>query len=303
MPQFPRGWSVSAAVSPFVAAGAGVIRRRAQSSSPHFRSPGGESALPSSRNLCARALTRVAAVVFLLAGVVGTGTAFAQVPAMGQEPVPTEGAEQAPAPDRIVVALLPILIHSMDSQDFLRAGLSDMLQSRLAREPQLAVLPIRDASAATNDLETARAQATAAGAAYVVYGTFTHFGDGASVDLTCAPVQGDPFGPREVFVHAGTLGGIIPTLDGLMDRVARYILEGPSEVATVAAIPGGPASDSASAEGGSAASSAELEALKARIETLERTLGIESEGDEVAVDDDIEVPGIFQVYDEDTAPN
>ncbi len=88
-----------------------------------------------------------------------------------------------------------------------------------------------------------------------------------------------------------------------MDRVARYILEGPSEVATVAAIPGGPASDSASAEGGSAASSAELEALKARIETLERTLGIESEGDEVAVDDDIEVPGIFQVYDEDTAPN
>lgn len=241
--------------------------------------------MPSSRHTCALGFTRSALAALLLAGLLGHGA-----PSAAQE-----------APKRTVVALLPILIHSMESQDFLRAGLADMLQSRLGREAQLAVIPVRDPATATNDLATARSHAGAAGAEYVVYGTFTHFGDGASVDLTCAPVQGDAFGPREVFVHAGTLGGVIPTLDGLMDKVARYIIDGPTELPAQVTLPAAAAQAPGAGDGTPPPG---LEALARRVELLEQTLGIESEGGEaVAADDDIEVPGIFQVYDEDTAPN
>ncbi len=202
------------------------------------------------------------------------------------EPAPAQAA--APAAERTLVALLPIVIHSIEDQTFLRSGLGDMLLSRLAREPQLAVLPVREPDSATTDLETARAAVRGTGAKFVIFGSFTHFGAGASVDLVCAEVAGDAHGPRQVFVHAGSLGEIIPTLDGLADRIARYIVLGPTPRPTLTA-----------ERGGGGGSPPDLEDLRRRVEALEQAMD-----GELAVEEEIEVPGIFQVYPEgESAPN
>ncbi len=226
--------------------------------------------------LCGGRPACVGLVALLLALVAGAPAA------RGQDATPPP-VDAAPPSERIVVALLPLVIHSLDDQSFLRDGLSDMLLSRLGRDQRLAIVPVAGEGVATNDLETARGHARGVGAAYVVYGSFTHFGQGASVDVSAAAVDGDTFGPRQVFVHAGALGEIIPTLDGLADRVTRFVLEGPAQVA--GAVGGG---------GAEGASSAELEDIVRRLEALERAVD-----PEVAVEGDVEVPSIFQVYPED----
>lgn len=188
------------------------------------------------------------------------------------------GADTARAETRKRVALLPVVIHAMEEQAYLRDGLHDMLLARLARDPEIAAIAVKGDTAAAADLEAARAQGREAGAEFVVYGSFTHFGEGASLDLFCAPVADGAEAPRQVFVHAGSLGQIIPTLDGLVDRVARYVTEGAIEVAESGPAAGTP-------------SPASLRALEQRIEAIEQALesGVQAE-------EQVEVPGIFQVY-------
>jgi hypothetical protein len=200
-----------------------------------------------------------------------------------------QGAGQrAIAEDRAVVLLLPIVIHSMDQQQYLRDGLSDMLFSRLAREKRIAAIRATDPATATIDLEKARAHAAQLGAQYVVFGSFTHFGEGASLDLTCAPVEGGQGSPRQVFVQSGTLGEIIPALDRLVDRMTVYVVEGEAperDAATVAA--------GAHNNGGNPGS-VSLQDLLRRVEALEQAV---QTGEPVgATDDELQLPGVFDVY-------
>lgn len=123
--------------------------------------------------------------------------------------------------------LLPIVVHSSEDPDYLRAGLSDMLAARFERIGALDLLRAEEDEDGTTDPEEARKVGRELGADYVLYGSFTRFGQGASLDVQCAPVsalasgrQAEPL--REIFVHSGSIGEIIPDLDELAGKVSRF---------------------------------------------------------------------------------
>ncbi len=132
----------------------------------------------------------------------------------------------ARAEDRIRIALLPMVVHSAESPEYLRAGLSDMLSSRLERVPDFEVVRVDDPKAATTQLSKALRVAEKSDAAFVLFGSFTRFGTGASLDVHCASTHvesgRDPL--REIFVHSGSIGDVIPDLDDLVGKVARFVI-------------------------------------------------------------------------------
>lgn len=135
---------------------------------------------------------------------------------------------QAAPPEPIKIALLPMVVHSAESPEYVRAGLADMLTARLERVPDFDVIRIDEESAATTNLEKALRVARKAGARYVVFGSFTRFGMGASLDIQCAATDeyqtDDP--SRDIFIHSGTLADVIPDLDDLVGKVARFVVAG-----------------------------------------------------------------------------
>jgi TolB-like protein len=158
------------------------------------------------------------------------------------------------------VALLPLVVHSGEGRDYLQQGMTDMLVSRLGRERRIAVIPVEDAATATTDAAAARKTGDANHAAYVVFGSLTRFGEGASVDLAVASTAQAEREPRKIYVHAETMGALISLLDGAAERVAGAVLGGAE--APVAAGP-----DTASA-----ASTSEVQELRRRVEALERAI-------------------------------
>ena len=135
-------------------------------------------------------------------------------------------ANGAQAADEIRIALLPTVVHSSESPDYLRAGLADMIASRLERVQEFDVLRIDDPATATTNLESALATARESEADFVLFGSFTRFGTGASLDVQCASVRVEsghkPL--REIFVHSGSIGDVIPDLDDLVGKVARFVI-------------------------------------------------------------------------------
>lgn len=171
------------------------------------------------------------------------------------------GAVAAGAQGRVRVAVLPVVVHAMDQEPYLRDGLADMLASRLGQQPGIAVIRVDEADQATNDGGAARASGRSAGAEWVLFGSFTRFGEGASLDLRCVPVAGDgPTDPRHIFVQAGQLAEIIPRLSGVAERVAAEVRGGAGDAASVAATP---------TPSDKAAPGNELEELRRRVEKLE----------------------------------
>jgi TolB-like protein len=158
------------------------------------------------------------------------------------------------------IVILPVVVHSTDSPDFLRAGLSDMLASRLSQVKDFSVIRIDDPAKATTDIAAAQNAARSSGAEYVLFGSFTRFGEGASLDLQCASVAAGENASRQVFVQAGTLGEIIPKLDDVAGRVAAYIESGGTNVPAVSAAPPRAAD----------VSRTEVEDLRRRIDALEK---------------------------------
>jgi outer membrane protein insertion porin family len=158
--------------------------------------------------------------------------------------------------ERRTVAILPVVVHALEQQAYLRDGLADMLASRLGQQPGIGVIRVNDPEQATVDADAARAAGRAVGAQWVLFGSFTRFGEGASLDVRCVPVAapGDP-GPRSIFVQAGQIAELIPRLDGLAERVALHVM------GRDPATPGGAAS---------AGGSSELDELRRRVEALER---------------------------------
>jgi TolB-like protein len=124
------------------------------------------------------------------------------------------------------IAVLPVVVHSGASDSsYLSDGLSDMLSARLEQLGGMAV--VREASDAKPPARIAQAveRGKALGADYVVFGSFTQFGDGASLDLQCAPVRAaDPEAVRSLFVQSGAIGDIIPKLDDVVDKIAYFVL-------------------------------------------------------------------------------
>ena len=165
----------------------------------------------------------------------------------------------AAAQARQRIAVLPVVIHSMDQQAYLQDGLADMLSSRLGQHPGVGVIRVDEAGTATTDAAEARNHGRAAGGDWVLFGSFTRFGNGASLDLRCVRVDGsDGDEGRSVFVQTGTLEQIIPRLSNVAERIAAHVHAGPGAAAPVAA--GTPAQP---------ADAAALRALRKRVEALE----------------------------------
>lgn len=172
------------------------------------------------------------------------------------------GSEAQP---RVRVALLPVVVHSTGEGEYLQRGIGDMLGTRLERNGALSVVRVQELAKATLDPEAARRAAQAAGAAFAVFGSFTQFGDGASLDLRCVSAQGGGGDDeRSVFVQAGTAGELIPRLDEVADRIGRYVVA-PGAAAPVAAGPAAPAARTPA----SPALKGEVDALRSRVERLE----------------------------------
>ncbi len=175
--------------------------------------------------------------------------------------VPTAAlAESAPK-----LLLLPILVHSAEDPTYLREGLDDMLTARLQRIGALDLIEPDVNTPGTTQLARARELARRLGADYVLFGSFTRFGQGASLDVQCAPVatgrDREPL--REIFVHSGSIGDIIPDLDELAGKVSRFA-HGEVVVSSVPASPAG-------AQAG-AVSARDYQTLLGRVTALERNL-------------------------------
>lgn len=144
------------------------------------------------------------------------------------------------AEERVRIALLPVVVRSAEGREYLQQGLADMLVARLARSERLAVVPVEGGDKATIDPESARKTGEANGAEYVVFGSFTRFGEGASLDLQCASVRDAERAPRHVYVHAASMAALMPLLDGAADRLTYSVLGAPPEGTAVAAPPPAP---------------------------------------------------------------
>ena len=135
------------------------------------------------------------------------------------------GVQKSLAEPRTELAILPIVVHTLEHKEYLESGLADMLASRMGRLPGLAVIRVQSEDRATTDLEAAKALGREAGAEYVLFGSFTQFGEGASLDLQCAPVAAEAEdASRSIFIQSGTLDEIIPHLDQVAEKVARHLL-------------------------------------------------------------------------------
>ena len=170
------------------------------------------------------------------------------------------GASAAP----VRAALLPIAVHSADDgSSYLSAGLAEMISARLEQSGGVSVILPQGPAVGTSDLAKAVEAGKTAGADYVVFGAFTQFGAGASLDVQCAAVNAEGEArPRRIFVQSGTLGEIIPKLDDLAAKLARFMISGNKEAQAVAA--------------GAPSDSTELDDIRRRLDALERAVRYEA---------------------------
>jgi outer membrane protein insertion porin family len=176
----------------------------------------------------------------------------------------TTQAGAAEADSRVGIAILPLVVHSAESPEYLREGLADMLVSRLEQVRQFRVIRIDDSSKATTRLSTALQIAREAGADFALFGSFTRFGQGASLDVQCAATaSGAEDKPlREIFVHSGSIGDVIPDLDELVGKLSRFAI---ADFQASAAATGEPTK-------GSTASRRSVDELRKRVDALESAL-------------------------------
>lgn len=160
------------------------------------------------------------------------------------------------------LAILPIVVHSADDPTFLRQGLADMISSRIEQAGGFAVTRIDDLETATTRLDHAIESGRSVGADFVLFGSFTRFGTGASLDMQCVSTkksfEGDPL--REIFVHSGSIGEVIPDLDDLVGKVGRFAIHGFGAETDVASGPPGTNAGKVDSD------------LAARVEALEKAI-------------------------------
>src|SRR5262245_21854679 len=179
-------------------------------------------------------------------------------------------ASLASAEERTRIVMLPIVVHSASSNpSYVSRGITDMIASRLEQTGRVQVERVEDPSAATTVLGKALDWGKARGGDYLIFGAFTQFGDGASLDVHCLPLtvktEAEAAAARRIFISSGKMGDLIPKLDEIVDRVALY-----TKVARADAQPGAPAAPTAPPP--SAAQADALRDLTRRLEALEKAV-------------------------------
>ena len=124
--------------------------------------------------------------------------------------------------------ILPIVVHSAASNpSYVSRGITDMISSRLEQTGRVQ-RGARRGSRARPPRSSARRSSwgKARGGDYLIFGAFTQFGDGASLDVHCLPLnvsnEAEAAAARRIFIQSGAMGDIIPKLDEIVDRVAMY---------------------------------------------------------------------------------
>ena len=177
---------------------------------------------------------------------------------------------RAATAETLRVALLPIAVHSAEPDAaYVSSGLAAMLSARLEHSGRISVVRV-EGDAGAGDEAAAVAAAQASGADYVLFGSFTQFGEGASLDMRCAPLGAAAAGaetPRQVFIHSGSIGDIIPRLDELAEKLTRYVESGADAPAVAGASAG-----AAENGGPGPAGPGGLADLQRRVEALERAV-------------------------------
>src|SRR5262245_43950545 len=154
-------------------------------------------------------------------------------------------ASLASAEERTRIVMLPIVVHSASSNpSYVSRGITDMIASRLEQTGRVQVERVEDPSAATTVLGKALDWGKSRGGDYLIFGAFTQFGEGASLDVHCLPLsvknEAEAAAARRIFISSGAMGDIIPKLDEIVDRVAVY-----TKVARAEGEPGASASAAA----------------------------------------------------------
>jgi TolB-like protein len=168
--------------------------------------------------------------------------------------------------ERVRIAVLPVVVHSAELPGYLREGLADMLASRLEQVPQFEVIRVDESENATTRLTTAIKKARKLETDFVLFGSFTQFGQGASLDMQCAATAQAPgeMPLREIFVHSGSIGEVIPDLQDLVGKISRFTVAGYEGAQAVSAEPAA-TNDNAVAD----AQADEIESLWMRVQALE----------------------------------
>jgi TolB-like protein len=184
-------------------------------------------------------------------------------------------ASAAVAQERTRIVMLPIVVHSASSNpSYVSRGITDMIASRLEQTGRVQVERVEDPSAATTALGKALDLGKARGGDYLIFGAFTQFGEGASLDVHCLPLdvknEAEAAAARRIFIQSGAMGDIIPKLDEIVDRVAVYTKVAREE-SVAGAAPNGAAPSAASATA-SAPSADLLRDLARRLDALEKAV-------------------------------
>ena len=169
------------------------------------------------------------------------------------------------------IALLPLAVHAAgEESSYLQSGLAEMIAARLDQYEDVVVVRQASSEAPPADIAAARETAEAEGADFVLYGSFTRFGDGASLDMRCAevvPGEAEEASARRIFIQSGSLAEIIPQLDTLAQKVVRYAFGAGGGAPRVAG-----AADGKAGSGGAGPSSREFKALSDRVDAIETAL-------------------------------
>lgn len=175
------------------------------------------------------------------------------------------GSAWSQAEERPVLLILPVRVHSSENPRYLREGLTDMLLARFRQGGVFELKQITDPARSTTDLDVAVAMARDENADFVLFGSFTRFGAGASLDMQAATTAlgGSGESMREIFVHSGSIAEVIPDLDELVGKVTQFANADP------ATNPGSPSSPAA----GDPQNASQVEQLQKRVEALEAQLG------------------------------
>jgi len=114
------------------------------------------------------------------------------------------------------VAVVPFQINAATDMSFLQNGITDMLESRLAWEEKVELIPRKLIEAQTHqgrlNVEQARQIGAAMGADYILFGSVTILGENVSLDAKMADVTGTK--ATHFFSHQGKgMDDVIPKID------------------------------------------------------------------------------------------
>ena len=170
-----------------------------------------------------------------------------------------------PAQAGVRVALMPIAVYAAGADSvYLQSGLAEMIAARLDQYEGVSGVRPEIGGAPPASVDAARVAAESAGAGFVLFGSFTRFGEGASLDMQAvATAEGqDDKILREIFVHSGSIGEVIPDLEDLVGKVTRFAISGYSTPQVSA---NGPAATPTELEARVRALEADLAAVKSSL--------------------------------------